>query len=105
MHAYHSERVLPTSSALELVAPIAGMHHERLDGSGYHRGCRARDIAPATRVLAAADVFQAMTQQRPHRKALDGEHAAQELRAAAGQLDPEAVKAVIEAAGQRSGRR
>jgi HD-GYP domain-containing protein (c-di-GMP phosphodiesterase class II) len=107
MHAYHSERILATSNALELVAPIAGMHHERLDGSGYHRGCRARDLAPATRVLAAADVFHAMTQRRPHRKALDGERAAGELRAAAraGRLDPDAVKAVIEAAGQRSSRR
>jgi HD-GYP domain-containing protein (c-di-GMP phosphodiesterase class II) len=43
MHAYHSERILATSESLELVAPIAGMHHERLDGSGYHRNCRARD--------------------------------------------------------------
>ena len=107
MHAYHSERILATSNALEPVAPIAGMHHERLDGSGYHRACRGRDLAPATRVLAAADVFQAMTQRRPHRKALDGERAAGELRSAAraGRLDPDAVKAVIDAAGQRSGRR
>ena len=41
MHPYHSERILATSSALEPMARAAGMHHERLDGSGYHRGCRA----------------------------------------------------------------
>jgi HD-GYP domain-containing protein (c-di-GMP phosphodiesterase class II) len=106
MHAYHSERILATSNALEPMAPIAGMHHERLDGSGYHRGCRARDLTPVVCVLAAADAFQAMTQPRPHRKALDGERAAGELRAAAraGRLDPDAAKAVIEAAGQRTGR-
>jgi HD-GYP domain-containing protein (c-di-GMP phosphodiesterase class II) len=107
MHAYHSERILATSNVLEPMARIAGMHHERLDGSGYHRGCRARELNPAARVLAAADAFQAMTQQRPHREALDKERAAGELRTAAraGRLDPDAAKAVIEAAGQRTGRR
>jgi HD-GYP domain-containing protein (c-di-GMP phosphodiesterase class II)/DNA-binding CsgD family transcriptional regulator len=107
MHAYHSERILATSNALEALAPIAGMHHERLDGSGYHRGCRARELTPAARVLAAADAFQAMTQERPHREALDKERAAGELRAdaRAGRLDPDAAKAVIEAAGLRTGRR
>ena len=44
MHAYHTERILATSQTLEPMARIAGMHHERLDGSGYHRGCRAPEI-------------------------------------------------------------
>ena len=65
MHPYHSERILATSSALEPMARVAGMHHERLDGSGYHRGCRARELPPAARVLAAADAFHAMTQDAP----------------------------------------
>lgn len=69
MHPYHSERILATSRSLEPIARIAGMHHERLDGSGYHRGCRAGDLQPAVRILAAADSFQAMTQPRPHRAA------------------------------------
>ena len=47
MHAYHSERILATSSTLEALAPLVGMHHERLDGSGYHRGCRCAGPAPA----------------------------------------------------------
>ncbi|WP_158844076.1 HD domain-containing phosphohydrolase [Saccharothrix deserti] len=107
MHAYHGERILATSRTLEPMARTAGMHHERLDGSGYHRGCRAPEIPPAARVLAAADAFQAMTQQRPHRDALDPEQAAGQLRAAAksGKLDHDAVAAVVEAAGQRVGRR
>jgi HD-GYP domain-containing protein (c-di-GMP phosphodiesterase class II) len=103
MHAYHSERILATSKALEPMARIAGMHHERLDGSGYYRGCRGAEIPAAARVLAAADAFQAMTEDRPYRAALDREHAAEELRAAAqlGKLDPAAVAAVLETAGQR----
>jgi HD-GYP domain-containing protein (c-di-GMP phosphodiesterase class II) len=107
MHSYHSERILATSRSLEPMAALAGMHHERLDGSGYHRGCRARDLPPAARVLAAADAFQAMTQVRPHRDALEPERAADELRreGRAGRLDSDAVSAALEAAGQRRGRR
>ena len=103
MHPYHSERVLATSRALEPIARLAGMHHERLDGSGYHRGCRGRDIPVACRVLAASDAFQAMTQPRPHRAPLPAEKAGQELARAgrAGHLDSDAVAAVLEAAGQR----
>ena len=44
LHVYHSERILATSQALGPVALIAGRHHERLDGSGYHRGSRAGDL-------------------------------------------------------------
>jgi HD-GYP domain-containing protein (c-di-GMP phosphodiesterase class II) len=103
MHPYHSERILATSHALEAVAPIAGMHHERLDGSGYHRGCPARDQPAAVRILAAADAFQAMTQDRPHRAALTPEQAADELgrESRAGLLDSDCVAAVLEAAGQK----
>jgi HD-GYP domain-containing protein (c-di-GMP phosphodiesterase class II) len=108
MHPYQSERVLARSGSLEHVASIAGMHHERLDASGYHRGCAARDQPVAARVLAAADAFQAMTQPRPHRAARTDEEAADELRrdARARRLDADCVAAVLEAAGQATpGRR
>jgi HD-GYP domain-containing protein (c-di-GMP phosphodiesterase class II) len=107
LHAYHSERILATSRSLEPMAATAGMHHERLDGSGYHRGCRGREATPASRVLATADAFQAMTQARPHRAALPPEQAAAELRreARAGRLDSDAVAAVLDAAGHKRGRR
>jgi HD-GYP domain-containing protein (c-di-GMP phosphodiesterase class II) len=103
LHPYHSERILATSEVLEPMARIAGLHHERLDGSGYHRGCRARDLSSAARVLAAADAFQAMTETRPHRQALTSTQAGEELvrDARAGQLDPDAVAAVVEAADQK----
>jgi DNA-binding NarL/FixJ family response regulator len=83
------------------------MHHERLDGSGYHRGCRRRELPAAARVLAAADAFHAMTQDRPHRPALSPEQAVQELEREvhAGRLDPDAAGAVLEAAGRRRARR
>jgi HD-GYP domain-containing protein (c-di-GMP phosphodiesterase class II) len=107
MHPYHSERILAGSRVLAPMGRIAGMHHERLDGSGYHRGCRGPDISMACRVLSAADVFQAMTQPRPHREPLPPEQAGRDLARAsrAGKLDSDAVTAVLEAAGQRRSRR
>jgi HD-GYP domain-containing protein (c-di-GMP phosphodiesterase class II) len=101
LHAYYTERILSRSDALSDVAAIAGLHHERLDGSGYHRGARARDLPVAARLLAAADAYQAMTQPRAHRPALSAEAAAVALIAEAqqGRLDPDIVAAVIEAAG------
>jgi HD-GYP domain-containing protein (c-di-GMP phosphodiesterase class II) len=103
MHPYHSERILAGSQGLEPSARVAGMHHERLDGSGYHRGCRGHELSPAARALAAADAFHAMTQERPHRPALSAEHAGDELRreVRSGRLDPDAVAAVLDAAGAR----
>ena len=103
LHAYHSERVLVRSAALAPLAAVAGMHHERLDGSGYHRGAKAAALPAAARLLAAADAFQAMTQQRPHRAALPAEAAARELESEGrrGRLDSEAVRAVCAAAGER----
>ena len=103
LHAYHTERILSRSAVLEPIARIAGMHHERLDGSGYHRGSSAAEEAPEARVIAIADAYQAMTQDRPHRPRLTDERAADELFIGAreGRLDPECVRAVVEAAGLR----
>jgi HD-GYP domain-containing protein (c-di-GMP phosphodiesterase class II) len=83
------------------MAALAGMHHERLDGSGYHRGCTAAQIPVDARILAAADALQAMTQPRPHRDALPLDEATERLHrdAESGRLDPDAVTAVVEAAG------
>jgi HD-GYP domain-containing protein (c-di-GMP phosphodiesterase class II) len=106
LHAYHSERILARSAALRDLAPLAGMHHERLDGSGYHRGTRARDIPIAVRILAAADAYRAMTQARAYRPALEPDEAAGRLRAdvEAGRLDRDAVRAVLDVAGQHAPR-
>jgi HD-GYP domain-containing protein (c-di-GMP phosphodiesterase class II) len=103
LHPYHTERILARSAVLRPLARIAGMHHERQDGSGYHHGASGAEVPVGARLLAAADAYQAMTQDRPHRAALAPEAAARELEAAAraGRLDPDCARAVIEAAGQR----
>jgi HD-GYP domain-containing protein (c-di-GMP phosphodiesterase class II)/DNA-binding CsgD family transcriptional regulator len=101
LHAYWTERILERAPALAPLASTAAAHHERLDGSGYHRGTRAGDLPVAARLLAAADAFSAMVEPRPHRPSLTPDAAARELMADAGggRLDPDAAAAVVEAAG------
>ena len=102
LHAYYTERVLAHSPFLTALGPIATFHHERLDGSGYHRGVGAASLTPPARLLAAADVYHAMTEPRPHRPAFAPEQAAKNLNeeVRAGRLDAAAAAAVLEAAGQ-----
>jgi HD-GYP domain-containing protein (c-di-GMP phosphodiesterase class II) len=102
LHAYCTERVLARSPFLAAHASVAVAHHERLDGSGYHRGTTAAGLTPAARLLAAADAYHAMTERRPHREALTAEHSADALakEALEGHLDADAVAAVLAGAGQ-----
>jgi HD-GYP domain-containing protein (c-di-GMP phosphodiesterase class II) len=102
LHPYHTERVLSRSQFLAVLNPIAAFHHERLDGSGYHRGARAAELTVPARLLAAADAYHAKTEPRPHRDALSPAQAAETLaeEARTGRLDPDAVRAVLAAAGQ-----
>ncbi len=101
LHPYLTERILVRSAVLSPLARLASLHHERLDGSGYHRGVKAGEIDVPARLLAAADVCQALTEERPYRPAMTTLESAAELQrmAAAGRLDREAVAAVCEAAG------
>jgi HD-GYP domain-containing protein (c-di-GMP phosphodiesterase class II)/DNA-binding CsgD family transcriptional regulator len=101
LHAYWSERVLARSGELEDLSACAGSHHERLDGSGYHRGTGSAGLPREARLLAAADVMRALLEDRPHRPALALSQASKQLTGEAreGRLDPDAVAAVIEASG------
>jgi HD-GYP domain-containing protein (c-di-GMP phosphodiesterase class II) len=101
LHPYYTERVLERAPALAPLAPLAGSHHERLDGSGYHRGATAAQLGVGARLLTAADAFDAMTHDRPHRPALSAADARAELGelVRAGALEKRAVDAVLEAAG------
>jgi HD-GYP domain-containing protein (c-di-GMP phosphodiesterase class II) len=103
LHPYHAERILAKPAALARLAQIAAHHHERLDGSGYHRGARGDGLSPLAKILAAADAYQAMTEARPHRPALSAEQAATKLKREVreGRLDSDAAAAVLEAAGHR----
>jgi HD-GYP domain-containing protein (c-di-GMP phosphodiesterase class II) len=107
LHAYHSERILARIPPLAGLAKLAGQHHERCDGSGYHRGSTAVQLSMPSRVLACADAYQRMIEDRPHRRAITPARAADwlEAEARAGRLDADAAAAVIEAMGLPRGRR
>jgi putative nucleotidyltransferase with HDIG domain len=103
-HAYHGERVLRQTPILAPLAVIVAGHHERLDGTGYHRGLGGAALDRSVRLLAACDVYHALTEARPWRPAHPPEEAARQLRdaVAEGRLDRDAVSAVLAASGQRS---
>jgi HD-GYP domain-containing protein (c-di-GMP phosphodiesterase class II) len=104
LHPYLTDKMLARVVALSASREIAARHHERLDGSGYPRGLTAASLTLTDRILAAADVYHAMTEPRPHRPALDAETAAKALRAEvrSGRLDGDAVNGVLRAAGHRA---
>jgi HD-GYP domain-containing protein (c-di-GMP phosphodiesterase class II) len=105
LHAYHSERILARIPTLTGLARLAGQHHERSDGSGYHRGLLAAQLAMPSRVLACADAYRRWIEDRPYRRALVPARAADRLEAEAraGRLDADAAAAIIEAAGLSHG--
>jgi HD-GYP domain-containing protein (c-di-GMP phosphodiesterase class II) len=107
LHPYHGERALASlGSEGRPVAALVLRHHERLDGTGYHRYARGADLSPAARILAAAETFQTARETRPHRAPMSDAAAAAKLRAAVreGKLCPEAVEAVLTSAGQSARR-
>ena len=72
LHPYHTDRVLSRSGFLATLAPVAGAHHERVDGSGYHRGSSAAQLPVSSRLLAAAVAYQSKCEPAP---LPDGAHA------------------------------
>jgi response regulator RpfG family c-di-GMP phosphodiesterase len=101
LHPHYTERAFAQSQALASIGVLAGSHHERLDGSGYHRGTRGPALDQSARILAAADCYAAMREARPYRPALDEAEAEAELlrEVGEGRLDPDAVNAVLTSAG------
>lgn len=101
LHPYYAERVLARPPALARLGAIIAQHHERCDGSGYHRGTNAGALTPQGKLLAAAEAYQNKIEARPHRPPLSPQGAADALRrdVREGRLDADAVAAVLAAAG------
>ena len=107
LHPYYTERILTRVPALAGIAVLASQHHERSDGSGYHRGVNSSQLSLPSRVLAASDCYRSQVEERPYRPAASAGEAARRLRAevTAGRLDEDAVAVVLDAAGQPGGLR
>jgi PAS domain S-box-containing protein len=98
-HATLGARLLSGSSSpvLQMAAVIAASHHERWDGEGYPAGLVGEAIPLVGRIVAVADVFDALTHDRPYKSLWPVEQAISEIRRAAGtQFDPEVVAAFME---------
>lgn len=104
-HPSAGVNILRRTPQLDIVIPAVLFHHERWDGGGYPQGLSGEEIPVIARIMAVADAFDAMTSNRPYRKAMSVEAALLELRANAGkQFDPQIVEAFIQSilSGSRS---
>ncbi len=96
------EAGLATTPYLAILRNIVGCHHELLDGSGYPRGLRGEDIPLEARIVSIADIFDALTAERPYKKPWTNEEALAELARMGdhGQLDPHCVSAFASCIGE-----
>ncbi len=98
MHAAHSETILSRIEAFRELAAIAGAHHERLDGKGYPRGLKGDEIALETRIITTADIFDALTAERPYRAAMPVDKAMATMTGMIDTaIDPDCFRALREA--------
>ena len=96
-HPKWSMEILSRLSAFQDVAQIAAAHHERLDGSGYYRGLTAEQLDQPSRILAVADVAEALSAERPYRHALGPDAVLTIMRRQANRtLDPDAFAALVD---------
>jgi putative nucleotidyltransferase with HDIG domain len=96
-HARLTRRILARIESFAELARIAGAHHERLDGSGYPDHLHSEELTIEARIIAVADTYSAMTEERPYRKAMTEEQAMDQLNGMIPQkLDARCVVALAE---------
>jgi HD-GYP domain-containing protein (c-di-GMP phosphodiesterase class II)/DNA-binding CsgD family transcriptional regulator len=101
LHPYHGERILGNVPALRRAAALVGAHHERLDGDGYYRGLKDRQVSLGAQVIAVADRFDEITHDTPDRSGLAPEAALKAMSLDVGSVfSPTAFEALQEALGQ-----
>jgi HD-GYP domain-containing protein (c-di-GMP phosphodiesterase class II) len=100
MHAAHTETILARIAAFRELAPVAAAHHERLDGKGYPKGLKGDEIILETRIITTADIFDALTAERPYRAAMPVAKALTVMSEMVGTaIDPDCFAALREAIG------
>ncbi len=103
-HSVIGKRIAESSNELKEIAELIFLHHERWDGKGYPLGLRGEDIPVECRIISIADTYDAMTNDRPYRKALSHEVAKAELLKCAGtQFDAKLVGIFLREADKNVG--
>jgi len=97
-HAYHTHQILSNIGGFEEITPWAAFHHERMDGNGYPFHHKGEALPLGSRIMAVADVFAALTENRPYRNGVGREETIGILRnfASSGSLDPRIVTVLID---------
>jgi HD-GYP domain-containing protein (c-di-GMP phosphodiesterase class II) len=96
-HPLLGAQILSPVKFLIPALPIVEAHHEKWDGTGYPRGLRGEQIPLGARIFALVDAFDAMTSDRPYRRALTFEHALDQIAIGGGShFDPEVARAFVE---------
>ncbi len=92
---YGYERLVGSGQISDAVAQVAWQHHERFDGSGYPRGLKDDEIHFFARIVAVADVFDALLAERPFRKSFFPHQAVEIISRHSGQFDPEVINVFL----------
>lgn len=96
-HPILSHKIIEPVDFLQDVKPLVRHHHERIDGNGYPDGLKGNEIPLGAKIIGIADAYEAMTSDRPYRKALSQEAAIEELKRCSGtQFEPKLVETFIE---------
>ena len=96
-HPVHSERLIANVPELAHLAPVIRAEHERWDGGGYPDGLSGDQIPLASRITLVCDAYDAMTSDRPYRKAMSADQARAEIAAGAGtQFCPTSAQALLD---------
>jgi len=95
LHSYHTQAILEKITGFSRVAMLAGAHHERIDGKGYHRRLRGNQVSMGARILAASDAYDALTNIRPYRYGMPPDKALMVIGEEEGDhFDPEVLEAL-----------
>ncbi|MEW6087255.1 MAG: HD-GYP domain-containing protein [bacterium] len=96
-HPVQGSSILASIKQFKNITSIIRHHHERYDGKGYPDGLKGKEIPLLARILCVADVYDAITEERPYRKAMNKEAAIEELKRCSGtQLDPQVVETFLQ---------
>ena len=100
-HPLLTRKILQRIGAFRELARVAGQHHEKLDGSGYPGRLTGQELSLESRIIAVADVYCALTEERPYREALDLDEVARIMNPLAGaKLDAACYEALLVSVGK-----